>query len=142
MARVNINQTRSRVYANGWAEDHLVDPLSRKILMAAKREAPVLTGALRLSLHVEKQIVGFNVTHWVGSRVNHAYLIQSGARPHMIFPRKRGGRLTFYWKKVGRVVNLPYVHHPGFKRVNYLQRPLVEYATAARFKVITYPIVR
>ena len=142
MARVNINRTRARIYANNWAEERLLDPLSRRILMAAKREAPVLTGALRASLHVEKHTVGTTITHWVGSRVNHAYLIQSGARPHMIFPRKRYGKLVFYWKKVGRVVHLPYVHHPGFKRVNYLQRPLVEYATAARFRVITYPVVR
>jgi len=29
-------------------------------------------------------------------------------------------RLRFYWRKVGRVVSLPVVHHPGQRGKNYL----------------------
>lgn len=36
-----------------------------------------------------------------------------GSPPHIIRPRKRGGKLVFYWPKVGRVVAFPYVNHPG-----------------------------
>lgn len=141
MARVNINRTRSRAYSRDYAEEHLVGPLARNILQAARREVPVLTGALRLSLSDTKEIFTLGVTHRVGSRNNIAYLVHGGAKAHRIVPRRPGGRLKFFWKKVGRWVSMASVNHPGFKGTPYLQRPLVQYGTAARFRVIIFPQV-
>lgn len=142
MARVNINRTRSRLYARDYAEEHLVGPLARDILQGARREVPVRTGLLRISLSDTKEQFTLGVTHRVGSRVSYAYLVHGGARAHRIVPRHPGGRLTFYWKKVGRWVALKSVNHPGFKGVSYLQRPLVVYGNAARFRVVLFPQVR
>lgn len=36
------------------------------------------------------------------------------AGPYVITPRKRGGRMNFYWKRLGRKVSLRRVTHPGF----------------------------
>lgn len=141
MARVNINRTRSRLYARDYAEEHLVGPLARNILQAARREAPVRTGLLRVSLSDTREFTTLRVTHRVGTRVNYAYLVHGGARAHRIVPRRPGGRLMFFWKKVGRWVSLASVNHPGFKGTPYLQRPLVVYGNAARFRVIVFPQV-
>lgn len=141
MARVNINRTRSRMYARDWADERLVAPLTRDILNGARRLAPVKTGALRASLMQEAEWSPLSVRRRVVARRNYAYLVHGGAKPHKIRPRRPGGRLTFFWRKVGKWVNLAAVNHPGFKGIPYLQRPLVEYGTARRFKVIIYPHV-
>ena len=139
MARVDINRTRSRAYARDWAEGKKVDPLSRQILRAARIEAPVETGLLRLSLRITKSKNPLRITHRVGSRISYARLVHGGARPHRITPRNPNGFLIFFWKKVGRRVKLREVNHPGFKGVKYLQKPLVQYGTAAGFKVVIFP---
>jgi len=139
MAKVRINRTRSRAYARDWAESNKVGPLSTLITNAARMGAPVLTGALRSSIRDDKKQTALEVRHRIGSRLNYAYLIHVGARPHLIKPRNPKGRLVFFWRKVGRVVSLRSVNHPGFKGVPYLQRPLVEFGTSAGFKVIIYP---
>lgn len=141
MARVNINRTRSRAYARDWADDKLVQPLARSILFAAIREVPVLTGTLRSSLNMQIELSPLHVTRRVGSRINYSYLVHGGAKPHLIRPRRPGGRLRFYWKRIGRRVSLPKVNHPGFKGTRYLQDPLVRYGTQHRFKVIIFPHV-
>lgn len=142
MARVKINRTRAREYARNWADNNHVKPLAEEILPASRREAPVLTGALRTSLTMSVTHLSLRVTRRVGTRLNYAYLVHGGAKAHRITPRSPNGRLVFFWKKVGRVVSLKQVNHPGFKGVPYLQRPLVAYGTARRFKVIIFPQVR
>lgn len=141
MARVNINHTLAKAYAKEEARDRWVEPLSRRIAMAARRDAPVRTGALRLSIYDEGEYLTNGYTRRVGSRLNYSYLVQAGAPPHRIVPRNPNGRLRFYWKKVGRWVSLRSVNHPGFRKRNYLQGPLMEYGTAAGFRVILFPTI-
>lgn len=139
MARVNINRTRARHYARDWADDHHVAPLTRQIMVAAKREAPVKTGALRAAIGQEVEYSPLKVLRRVVARRNYSYLVHGGAKPHEIRPRRPNGRLKFFWRKVGKWVSLRSVNHPGFKGVPYLQRPLVQYGTARGFKVIIFP---
>lgn len=134
MARVKINRTKSRAYARDWAADK-VDPLCRQIELTAKAMVPVKTGALRMSITTTRSQGPTRITRRVGSRNGHALVIHRGAKPHRIVPRNRGGRLVFFWKKIGRRVSLPSVNHPGFDGTRYLTTPLVAYATAAGFRV-------
>lgn len=48
--------------------------------------------------------------------------VLNGTRPHMIFPRRRGGVLRF--TVGGRVVYARYVSHPGSKPNNFLAAAL------------------
>ena len=51
-----------------------------------------------------------------------------GTAPHVIRPHNPGGRLVFYWEKVGRVVSLKRVNHPGTRRNAFVQESI--YAAA------------
>lgn len=135
MARVKINRTRSRAYARDWAAER-VDPLCRKIELTAKAMVPVKSGLLRLSITTTKSSMPTRITRRVGSRRGYALLVHRGAKPHRIMPRGKGGRLVFFWRKVGRTVSLPSVNHPGFQGTRYLTTPLVAYATEAGFRVV------
>jgi hypothetical protein len=57
-------------------------------------------------------------------RKGYAMANDQGARPHFIFPKKPGGELVFYWAKVGRVVHLPSVFHPGNRAYHWAERGL------------------
>lgn len=46
-----------------------------------------------------------------------------GTQPHRIRAR-RGSRLVFYWRKVGKVVGFAYVNHPGTKPNRFLTNAL------------------
>ena len=139
MARVNIKHVIAREYAREWADDNHVKPLADQIQNAAQREAPIRTGTLRATIYNRREVLPLKITRRVGSPLNYSYLVHGGARPHRIVPRSPNGRLVFFWKKVGRIVSLRQVNHPGFKGVPYLQRPLVIYGNLHRFRVILYP---
>lgn len=51
---------------------------------------------------------------WVGSSHPIALIHHNGTKPHEIVP-KTGRFLVFYWPKVGRVVFVKRVQHPGTK---------------------------
>lgn len=53
-----------------------------------------------------------------------AILVHGGTRPHVIRPRKAGGRLVFFWAKVGRTVALKHVNHPGTAANRFLSEHL------------------
>lgn len=56
--------------------------------------------------------------------VPHARYQLEGSLPHVIRPRKPGGRLVFFWKKLGRMVFLRKVNHPGTRaRLVYQMDP-------------------
>lgn len=59
-----------------------------------------------------------------GGRTGYAVWNDQGTLPHLIYPRKRGGQLIFYWAKVGRVVHLNSVRHPGNKAYHWAERGL------------------
>jgi hypothetical protein len=54
----------------------------------------------------------------------YAKYVINGTRPHMIFPKKPGGRLRFFWWKKARMVAFRHVRHPGTAANDFLLRGL------------------
>lgn len=105
-----------------------------------RRPGPHLRTTIRS--RVPPGVLGRGVTGTVGSELRHALVAHVGARPHMIFPRNPGGRLVFYWARVGKFVSLPSVSHPGHGGVAYLTLPLVFHGQANGFIVTIFPVPR
>jgi hypothetical protein len=57
------------------------------------------------------------------ARTGYAVWNDQGTLPHSIYPR-RAPQLVFYWAKVGRVVHLNSVRHPGNKAYHWAERGL------------------
>ena len=55
------------------------------------------------------------------ARTGYAVWNDQGTLPHSIHPR-RAPQLVFYWAKVGRVVHLNSVRHPGNKAYHWAER--------------------
>jgi hypothetical protein len=73
------------------------------------------TGKLAQSLTADPAIrsAGTRSTMTVRAPVIQARTTDRGTRPHLILPRRPGGKLAFYWTHAGRFVVLPRVNHPG-----------------------------
>jgi hypothetical protein len=82
-------------------------------------------------------VSGLKVHGSVGSAVGYAKIADSGARPHKIYP-VRASKLRFYWRRVGRVVYLQHVSHPGYPGKGWLTIPLREEAIKKGWKVVTH----
>jgi hypothetical protein len=54
-------------------------------------------------------------------RIGYSVWNDQGTLPHSIYPR-RAPQLVFYWAKVGRVVHLNSVWHPGNKAYHWAER--------------------
>lgn len=129
MARVHIYHSRARRESNEAAED-FVRQVLREIAFQARLHlvfGPYTTGALAASLRTKGPFMEFGrVGGSVGSDLNYASAVEGGAglygpkgSKYVIRPR-RAKALRFYWRKVGRVVSLPVVHHPGQRGKNFL----------------------
>jgi hypothetical protein len=62
----------------------------------------------------------------VGSNDPIALIHHEGTVPHIITPKKAGGRLTFYLPGAGAVVSVPKVNHPGTQPNRYLTDALAD----------------
>lgn len=71
------------------------------------------TGELDAAIHVRAVGAGPRYRLHAEADVIHAATTNTGARPHVIRPRRVGGKLVFYWPKAGKVVALSSVNHPG-----------------------------
>lgn len=60
----------------------------------------------------------------IGTDVFYAAYVNDGTRPHVIRPKRRGGRLRF--NVGGRVVYARVVNHPGTRARPFLDRALRE----------------
>jgi hypothetical protein len=60
----------------------------------------------------------------IGSPLDYARWEHDGTRKHLILPKRTGGRLAFYWPKVGRRVAFRKVNHPGTRGTKFLVRAL------------------
>lgn len=122
----------------------LVVKVMREVEAGAKKRAltgEYATGALARSIHRDGPYVTPKLV-WgrVGSNKHYAQVAESGARPHPIPPRRPGGMLKFYWRKVGHTVYLPYIRrHPGMKGKHYLEIPLREAAHRHNMRVKEIP---
>lgn len=110
--------------------DHLAVQLAHaacdEIIIDVRRDTPVLTGALKKSLRVEKHDEGGRV--WIGT--DHWMIIEYGAVPHIIrvHPPKRS---------LASKEGIPFgqkVNHPGVKAVAMMRRNFYRY----RFVRVSY----
>jgi hypothetical protein len=90
-------------------------------------------GALRVSIHTErKPISPEGLSARVGSDRPYALWHHQGTGVHggkgryPIVPRRKGGRLRFWWAKIGAIVYAKRVMHPGSRPNPYLTRWLRE----------------
>ncbi|HEY5783680.1 MAG TPA: hypothetical protein VIU11_21210 [Nakamurella sp.] len=102
---------------------------AREMTLMAGRNAPVRTGQLRGSIDnntKERRQSAQGIWFNVGSKVKHALWMESGTRPHPIpkTPLPPGKFLVFFWPRVGRVVRMKSVNHPGTRAYRYLERAL------------------
>lgn len=129
MARVRIYHSRARRETNEEAEKFVREVL-RQIAFQARLHVtfgPYTLGNLARSIHARGPFVEFGrVAGSVGSDLNYAAAVEGGSglygprrSKYPIRPRN-AKRLRFYWRKVGRVVSLPVVHHPGQRGKGYL----------------------
>lgn len=130
MARIVIH----RITARRESEQQAFQ-FTRKILREIQFRArtnlftgPYTTGRLAASIDVDGPYMGAGRVHGsVGSDKPYAAAVEGGAglygprrSKYLIRPRRKA-RLQFYWRRMGRFVKLPYVHHPGQKGKGYLR---------------------
>lgn len=88
-----------------------------KVVVAAKAQAGVRTGALKLSIHYTQERTAFGQQVKIGSPLNYALMHHEGTRPHMITGRD-GGMLRF--TQSSRIVYHRAIMHPGTKPNKFL----------------------
>lgn len=82
-------------------------------------------GELQRSISMEINANGVqDVEGVVAVGAEHAKYVLHGTRPHVILPRKPGGRLRFYWFRMGKWAILRKVNHPGTMANNFMERAL------------------
>lgn len=92
-----------------------------KVLVAARAQVGVQTGALKTSLRMEHNRTVRGQFLRIGSPLPYAYLHHEGTRPHVILP-VRAQLLVFVSR--GTLVRTNKVNHPGTKPNRYLTDPM------------------
>jgi hypothetical protein len=132
MAKVTVILYPGAVdFLRGWEGDvgKAVHRLADNIAVSQRVFAPKKTGRLEASIQVGQrgqgtrgiQIkVGANPGIG-GGRTGYAYWTSEGALPHRIVPKpgNTAGFLVFFWPRVGHVVHLRSVKHPGIRNPNH-----------------------
>lgn len=106
----------------------------------ARQNAPgglYSTGRLKSSINWSMTIAGTMVRGRSGSELDYAIFPEKGTQPHIIRPRT-APHLRFYWRRVGRVVRLNQVSHPGSAAQNYMTNALSTIAPRHGYKVVIY----
>jgi hypothetical protein len=132
MYKPAVDQFRGWNGPIGHAVSRLADAVRwTQMVLVAKR-----SGALAVSIKVgpkTRWAGGITVTIGAGAgggsagrgRKGYALANDQGAAPHVIRPKRKNGMLVFYWAKVGRVVHLRRVNHPGNRGYYWAERGLV-----------------
>lgn len=140
MARVRVHRLSAQATSRRAAQK-LVREVVYAIQFRAKVTAsvgPYTTGRLAKSITTEIVNVPTGVRGRVGSRLKYAASAQSGAKRHKIYPHNPPYALKFFWRKVGHVVILGSVNHPGQRGKHYLTEPLKEIARRHRMRYVIY----
>ena len=143
MARIVIHHTRARGETDAHASRFVRKVLRdmRFIARLVVASGPYTTGALARSIIDRGPFIepGRRVTGSVGSNLPYARVVEEGASPHLIFPIPPHTYMKFYWRKVGRVVYLDKVRHPGMKGKGYLAEAARVIGRRYNLRVIIYP---
>jgi hypothetical protein len=118
----------------------LIEKVTTEVQLLAKLDSrgPYSTGRTAASITKTVYVAGSTVHGDVRAHTPYAHIAHDGARPHIIRPRRAGGKLSFYWRKVGHVVNFPYVSHPGMQGKHFLSGPMERVGRRNRFVVFTF----
>lgn len=92
------------------------------IVLAAKRQVGVDTGALRQSIKMTHSRNGRGQYIWIGSENHIALAHHEGTRPHIITPRNHE---VLRFSAGGRVIYSRVVMHPGTRPNRYLSDNLI-----------------
>lgn len=98
--------------------------LANETVFRQRNFANVRTGLMVGRMHYEKKTYARGIGFLAGSNAPYTLYVDQGTMPHKITPRKPGGRLVFFWPKVGMVVHLKSVMHPGTKKYDFLTKGL------------------
>lgn len=133
--RVQIDQAAIRRIGQTHA-DVLTRRLADQVLASARGMVRVKTGAVASSGTIKTtKNNSKGVIREVWFTHPRSVLEHQGAKPHRIVPRRRGGRLVFFWAKVGHWVSLESVNHPGTRGSKFLTSPLLLHGQRMGFVV-------
>lgn len=144
MARIIIHHLKARNEADN---DTLI--FIRKVLREIRfiarltvSHGPYTTGALARSIQIKGPFLepGARVHGEVGSPLSYAAVVEKGARRHIIVPIPPRKYLRFYWRKVGRVVYLEKVRHPGQRGKGYLKEAARTIGRRYNLTVVIYDV--
>lgn len=144
MARIVIHHLRAKRESDQ-AAFNLVRKALRDMRFIARLSAshgPYTTGRLAQSIHDDGPYIepGNRIRGSVGSDLSYAAIVEKGASPHLIFPRPPKKFMKFYWRKVGRIVYLDKVRHPGMKGKGYLAEAARTAGRRHGFRVVIYDV--
>jgi hypothetical protein len=110
----------------GWAGPigRSVERLAKETVYRQKLLANKRTGAMMVGIHYDKKTFARGIGFDAGSNAPYALFVEEGTNPHKIVPKTPGGMLVFYWAKVGTIVHLRSVKHPGNRPYKFLARGL------------------
>ena len=140
MARVRIHRLEARVHSRAFAR-RLVTKVTDELRDLAIFETafgPYTTGELARHMKTSVIDVATGIRGRVYNRLSYARVAHDGSPPHVIRPRPPRQYLKFYWRKVGRVVYLERVHHPGMRGKKYFTKHLAEVARRNNMRYIIY----
>jgi hypothetical protein len=98
------------------------------------------TGALARSIEAKGPVLSLGgiVRGEVGSDESYARIVEDGAAPHVILPNPPRRYMKFYWRKVGQVVRLRKVNHPGMRGKGYLAEAARTAGRRYNLRVVIY----
>jgi len=112
----------------------------RFIARLGASHGPYTTGRLAQSIQQRgPYLEGLVIRAQVGSDLFYARMVNSGARPHLIFPIPPRKYMKFYWRRVGRVVYPDKVRHPGQRGKGYLEEAARTIGRRYNLRVVIYP---
>lgn len=134
--RLIINDFEAFAISRQGAEKKVRAMLDDTVIFAQARllGGPYTTGHLATRARKEITFAPGQVEGRVIFRAPYARSVNSGAKPHLIFPHGNYP-LRFFWRKVGKVVKFSYVRHPGQKGKHYLTDALELAARKNNFRL-------
>lgn len=121
---------------NGMVGIHMQKVMAKQIILS-KVSAPApgtrprnrtginfSTGVLQASIIGRREMWNTELEAQVHAMAKHSVMVHEGTKPHKIRAKKPGGALRFYWHRVGHVVVLKEVNHPGTRRIPFLAENL------------------
>lgn len=149
MARIVLHRIRVKRES-----DQAAFQFTRKVLREIQFQArlklftgPYTMGTLARSIEVDGPYLGGGRVHGsVGSDLPYAASVEKGSglygprRDKYLIRPRNAKLLRFYWRRVGRYVELPYVYHPGQRGKGYLRQAAEDVGRRHNMIVLFYDV--